>query len=78
MLTLQLIFFQFYLINIFPLSTHILMNVFHYLAITGNRGVDKISLRLKRLGSPGMALSCPVLPVFSGNTLKMNTNVKLK
>lgn len=57
------------------------MNVFHYfhyLAITGNGSVDKISLRCKRMGSPHVALSCPVLPVFSGNTLEMNTNVKLK
>lgn len=30
------------------------------------------------MGSPHVALSCPVLPVFSGNTLEMNTNVKLK
>lgn len=54
------------------------MNVFHYLAVTGNRGVDKISVGLKRMGSPGAALSCPVLPVFSENTLEINTNVKLK
>lgn len=54
------------------------MNVFHYLAVRGNRGVDKIGVRLKRMGSPGMALSCSVFPVFSENTLKINTNVKLK
>ena len=53
------------------------MNVFHYLAVTGNRGVDKIGIRLKRMGSPGMALSCPVFPVFSENTLEIYTNVKL-